>query len=107
MHECKFRPSVKNCIVLVRVFPIIHKVGNAGIFVQLVIKRGCYIDFNANLHLSRRFKIETKVTDNYLIFSIKAIQKGQHCQLCVLRETRLACTSVQGPFVELFRNHGL
>ena len=73
-------------------FPVIQKIGNVGIFVQLLMK----INFKwqpvekilMQIYICHDVCIKIEVIDNYihLILKVKAIQKVQHYQFCVLWE---------------------
>ena len=70
-----------------------HNVGNIGIFCTTsnankleTVKS--QISFNVNLHFSWCFELKSKSLFplSNSLSNFQAIQKRQHCQLCVLRE---------------------
>ena len=81
-------------------FPIIHKVGNIGIFVLLKFDRNIAREishFNYNLEHFDNCKCSLKMimlltVYNVFPFNDKVAQKSQNCQLCVLRENSVYCS---------------
>ena len=73
-------------------FPVIHKVGNVGIFVLVkcetkLDKEINHFSFNSKHYKKCKFtlKLIGLLTVSNL-FPLEVVQKCQHCQLCLLRD---------------------
>ena len=71
-------------------FPVIHKVGNFGIFILLKFENKMdreisHFDFNSEYHDKCKSALKLiKILTVSNLFSLEVVQKCQHCQLCVL-----------------------
>ena len=75
--------------------PVIHKVGNFGIFVLFKFENKLDIEinpFNFNSKHYDKCKFSLKLIGLLTVsnlFPLEVVQKYQHCQLCVLRENSI------------------